>query len=133
MSRMVFPNLPVTDVERARAFWTTLGFEFDEQFSDGKACCLKLNELCSVMLLQEEFFHSFHTTTGAGSGTEVLICLSADSRQEVDHLCTRAAAAGATDTEERTGGDDGPMYGGSFRDPDGHIWEVMFMDLAAMG
>lgn len=133
MSRMVFPNLPVADVERARAFWSALGFAFNEQFSDGKACCLVLNDLCSVMLLQEEYFHSFHHTTSAGAGTEVLICLSAESREEVDELCARAATAGATDTDERTGGDDGPMYGGSFRDLDGHLWEVMHMDLAAMG
>lgn len=131
MSRMIFTNLPVADVQRARDFWTALGFEFDEQFSDGKAACLVLNELCYAMLLQEEFFHSFHATTSAGSGTEVLVCLSAESREEVDELCTRAAAAGATDTDERTG--DGPMYGGSFRDPDGHLWEVVHMDMAAMG
>jgi predicted lactoylglutathione lyase len=134
MSRMVFPNLPVADVERARTFWTALGFEIDDQFSDGKACCLVLNELCNVMLLQEEFFHSFHATTSSGSGTEVLICISAETREEVDELCDRAAAAGATDTDERTGErtGDGPMYGGSFRDLDGHVWEVMYMDMTAM-
>ncbi|MEV7431464.1 VOC family protein [Nocardioides sp. NPDC092400] len=130
MSRMIFLNLPVADVQRARDFWTALGLTFDEQFSDGKAACLVLNEQCSAMLLQEEFFHSFHGTTSAG-GTEVLVCLAAGSREEVDELCTRAAAAGATDADARTG--EGPMYGGSFRDPDGHVWEVMHMDMSAMG
>lgn len=124
MSRMIFPNLPVKDVERSVGFWTELGFEFNEEFSNGDAACLVINDQASVMLLAEDFFHGFHQTR-PHSGTEILMCLSASTREEVDQLCELAAAAGGTEAEERV--DQGAMYGGSFRDLDGHIWEVLWM------
>lgn len=128
MSRMIFPNLPVTDVQAAREFWGALGFEFNDNFSDENAACLVLNELCSVMLLRNDFFHQFHKTQ-AHSGTEVLMAIGAESRAEVDELCAKAAAAGATDVEEPQ--EQGPMYGGAFRDLDGHIWETFWMEMPA--
>lgn len=126
MSRMIFPNLPVSDVAAARDFWTGLGFAFNEQFSNDDAACLVISDLACVMLLRDDFFHGFHDTS-AHSGTEVMIALTADSREEVDALCEKAAAAGATGADQRTG--DGPMYGGSFRDPDGHLWELLYVDM----
>ncbi|WP_110207681.1 VOC family protein [Nocardioides daejeonensis] len=129
MSRMIFPNLPVTDVQRSRDFWTGLGFEFNDQFSDENAACLVINELASVMLLRTDFFHSFHNTQ-PHTGTSVLIAVSTESRDEVDALCEQAAAGGARFVED--GQEQGPMYSRSFADPDGHIWEIMWMDMAAM-
>jgi len=124
MPRLIFPNLPVRDVAAARAFWTRLGLTFNEELSSGDAACLVINDLASVMLLREDFFHGFHDTR-PHTGTEAIICLTADSREEVDRLCSRAASAGA---EVLGGVDDPPMYGGSFRDLDGHIWEVLWME-----
>jgi predicted lactoylglutathione lyase len=128
MGRMIFPNLPVKDLPAATAFWRGLGFEFNEQFSSDDAACLVINEQASVMLLQQDFFHGFHSTE-PHTGTEILIGLSAESRHDVDELCGRAAEAGASHVEVRS---DAPgMYGGSFRDLDGHIWEVLWMELDA--
>ena len=124
MGRMIFPNLPVKDVSRTIDFWTSLGFEFNRDFSSADAACLVVNDQASVMLLQEKFFHGFHDTT-PHTGTETLLCLGVESREEVDRLCEAAAAAGATDADQRV--DQGPMYGGSFRDLDGHIWEALWM------
>lgn len=126
MSRMIFPNLAVADVQAARAFWQALGFGFNDNFSDENAACLVVNELASVMLLHTDFFHQFHKTS-THTGTEVLIAIGAESREEVDELCRRAAASGATDVEQPA--EQGPMYGGAFRDLDGHIWEVFCMEM----
>ncbi|MDT0203041.1 VOC family protein [Nocardioides sp. AE5] len=121
---MIFPNLPVKDVERAKEFWTQLGFGFNEEFSSPDAACLVINDSASVMLLAEKFFHSFHDTT-PHTGTEVMLALGVGSREEVDRLCEAAVAAGGTADQTRT--EDGPMYGGWFLDPDGHIWEPLWM------
>lgn len=126
MNRMIFPNLPVRDLSAAVDFWKGLGFEFNADFSSDDAACMVISDQASVMLLREEFFHGFHGTD-PHTGTETLIALSAHSREEVDDLCARAAAAGAQDGGYRV--DEPPMYGGSFRDLDGHIWEVLWMDL----
>lgn len=126
MGRMIFPNLPVKDLPASVEFWTRLGFEFNPRFSNDDAACLVISEQASVMLLREEFFHGFHQTQ-PHTGTETLIALSANSREEVDELCARAAAAGGGRDGYKV--DDPPMYGGSFRDPDGHIWEVLWMDV----
>lgn len=125
MPRMLFPNLPVADVARARTFWSALGFDFDENFSSDQALAMVVNDTASVMLLQEGFFHSFHDTRPAG-GTETLTCLGLESRDEVDRVCRAAAQQGAQVTDPA---ENGPMYGGAFRDLDEHLWEVMFMDL----
>ena len=124
MARMIFPNLPVKDVAAARSFWTDLGFEFNDAFCSEDAACLVINDQASVMLLREGFFHGFHDTR-PHTGTETTICLTATSRQNVDDLCARSGAAGAAVTGTV---DDPPMYGGSFRDLDGHIWEVLWME-----
>lgn len=126
MGRMIFPNLPVKDLPASVAFWSSLGFDFNEQFSNDDAACMVVNEQASVMLLQQDFFHGFHQTE-PHTGTETMICLSAESRADVDALCEQARAVGGTDVEVRA---DAPgMYGGSFRDLDGHIWELLWMEL----
>lgn len=125
MSRMLFVNLPVADVAAARTFWTGLGMRVNEDFSNDDAVALSISDLAGVMLLRTDFFHSFHGTTTPPSGDQVLLALSADTRAEVDDLCERALAAGGSPAgapQEHPG-----MYGRSFRDPDGHVWEVMAM------
>ena len=96
MSRMIFVNLPVKDLSASRGFFTALGFEFDEQFSDGKAACVALADNIFVMLLREEFFRTLINgdIADASQATEVLNCLSANSRQEVDDLVNKAVEAG---------------------------------------
>ncbi|MDF2144785.1 VOC family protein [Knoellia sp. p5-6-4] len=129
MSRLIFVNLPVKDLSASRGFFEALGFSTNEQFSDDKAACVVLDDNIFVMLLREEFFRTFvgGEVADAWQVTEVLTCLSAESRQEVDDLVRRAVEAGGKPWKESFS--DGPMYGGSFQDLDGHVWEVMHMDL----
>ena len=131
MSRMIFVNLPVKDLAASRGFFEALGFPVNEQFSDDKAACVALADNIFVMLLREPFFRTFVNgeVADASQVTEVLNCLSADSRQEVDDLVRRAVEAGGKPWKDTFS--DGPMYGGSFQDLDGHVWEVMHMDVPA--
>ena len=130
MHTMIFVNLPVADIERSRKFFTDLGYTFNEKFCDGRALALVLGESKVAMLTQTDFFGSFHPveTADASKMKECVICLSADSRDAVDVLVDRAIAAGGTagDTE-----DHGFMYGRSYDDPDGHSWQIFWMDPAA--
>jgi uncharacterized protein len=128
MSRMIFVNLPVKDLSASRGFFGALGYEFNEQFSDDKAACVVLADNIFVMLLREDFFRTFINgeIADASRTTEVLNCLSADSREEVDDLVRRAIDAGGKPWKDSFS--EGPMYGGSFQDLDGHVWEVMHMD-----
>jgi predicted lactoylglutathione lyase len=133
MARKIFVNLPVKDLNRSVAFFTQLGFEFNPQFTDEKATCMIISEDSYIMLLVEEFFKTFTTKDIADSSktTEVITCLSADSRQEVDDLVKKAIAAGGKTYRDPQ--DHGFMYGHAFQDPDGHLWEVMWMDAAVVG
>lgn len=133
MSRMMFVNLPVSDLGKSIEFFSQLGFEFNPQFTDETATCMIVGESNFVMLLTGEKFSSF--TPGleicdTAKSAEVLVCLSAESRSEVDALMDKAVAAGGASYREPE--DYGFMYGRSFRDLDGHIWEVMWMDPAAV-
>ena len=131
MSRMLFVNLPVQDLTKSVEFFTSLGFEFNQQFSDEKATCMVVNEQACVMLLVRPFFSSF-TTKGVpdpGVSTGAIMALSAQSREEVDSLVDQALALGGTLSNDPS--DEGYMYGRSFFDLDGHAWEVMWMDPAA--
>lgn len=124
--QMIFVNLPVADLARSRAFFTQLGYPFDEDFCDGDALCLRLGPTAYAMLLRRELFDGFHDGTTAGPGdVETLLALSATSREEVDALVDRAVLAGGQDVRSQ---DLGFMYGRSYADPDGHVWEVMWMD-----
>jgi predicted lactoylglutathione lyase len=131
MSRKIFVNLPVKDLEASKKFYSALGFTIDEQFTDENASCVVVSEEINVMILTEPFFRGFMEKEIADSSrsAEVIVALSADSRGEVDELADRAAAAGAGPAKES--GDQGFMYSRSFQDPDGHLWEIVWMDMAA--
>lgn len=132
MSRKIFVNLPVKDLDRSVDFFTKLGFAFNPQFTDENATCMVVGDDIFVMLLVEPFFTSFSHKgiPDTAETAQVLVGLSADSRDEVDDLADRALSNGGTASGETQ--DHGTMYGRAFQDPDGHIWEVMWMDPAAI-
>lgn len=128
MATKIFVNLPVKDLKKSVAFFTELGYKFNPQFTDENATCMIVAEDIFVMLLVEEYFKTFikKEIADARKNTEVLICLSADSREAVDETVRKAVKAGGTIPREAQ--DHGFMYGHSFEDLDGHIWELMYMD-----
>ena len=132
MSRMIFVNLPVRDLQRSRAFVEALGAVNEPKFTDDTAACMRLSESIFVMLLTHDKFRQFtpRPIAVANSGSEVLLCLSADSRESVDSTLERAVTAGGT-ADPSPKDDYGVMYGRSIADPDGHIWSIMWMDAAA--
>jgi len=132
MAKLIFVNLPVADLVRATAFYEAIGAQKNEQFSDGTASCMVFSETIHTMLLTHEKFRQFtpKPIADARATTEVLICLSADSRDAVDDMVGRASATGGR-ADPSPKQDHGFMYGRSFEDPDGHIWEVMWMDIEA--
>jgi predicted lactoylglutathione lyase len=132
MSRKIFVNLPVKDLAASMGFFTQLGFRFDQRFTDENAACLVISDDIYAMLLTEPFFRRFtrKEVADAKSSTEAILALGVDSRQQVDELVDRAFAAGAAQANETD--DQGFMYGRSFQDLDGHLWEVLYMDPAAV-
>jgi predicted lactoylglutathione lyase len=132
MAKLIFVNLPVADLVRATAFYEAIGAQKNEQFSDGTASCMVFSETIHAMLLTHEKFRQFtpKDIADARITTEVLICVSADSRDAVDDVVGKAGAAGGR-ADPSPKQDYGFMYGRSFEDPDGHIWEVMWMDVEA--
>ncbi|TDP71543.1 VOC family protein [Roseateles toxinivorans] len=131
MNQKIFVNLPVKNIEKTRAFFTSLGYSFNPQFSNDSALCMVISEHIFAMLLAEPFFQTFtrKPVADATKGTEVLVCLSCDSRAEVDALVAKAVAAGGKTPNAPV--DHGFMYGHGFEDLDGHLWELMYMDMAA--
>ena len=130
MTRMIFPNLPVADVQAARAFYEALGFSINEAFCDEQTACVVIDENIMVMLLETEKFQSFiKNEIAPRDTTETLLALSCDSKDEVIALAGKAKAAGAEAWNDPM--DMGFMYGESFRDLDGHVWELMWMDAEA--
>jgi predicted lactoylglutathione lyase len=132
MTQMIFVNLPVTDVAKSTAFYEAIGCTKDERFSNEMASAMQLSDTIVFMILAKDFFQTFTPKAIADSSatTEVLICISRDSRDAVDAIVEAAAAAGGrADIREKQ--DMGFMYGRSFEDPDGHIFEPMFMDMEA--
>jgi predicted lactoylglutathione lyase len=132
MAKLIFVNLPVSDLARATAFYQAVGAEKNPQFSDGTASCMVFSDTIHVMLLTHDKFRQFtpKKIADAKTSSEVLICVSADSRDAVDGMLGKAQAAGGS-IDPSPKQDYGFMYGRSFEDPDGHIWEVMWMDVAA--
>ncbi|HET9379743.1 MAG TPA: VOC family protein [Streptomyces sp.] len=130
--QMIFVNLPVNDLDASKTFFTALGYPINAQFSDEKAASLVISDTIVVMLLKKEFYATFTSKeiADATKTSEVLLCLSAESREKVDELVAKALAAGGTEPREPQ--DQGFMYGRAFEDPDGHTWEVMWMDPAAI-
>jgi predicted lactoylglutathione lyase len=127
MQRQIYVNLPVKDIERTRAFFSALGFEFNPQFSNENALSMMIEENIFAMLLQEEFFKGFtkKPIADATQNTEVLLCLSCRSEKEVDDLVRKALAAGGK--APMPAQDHGFMYGHGFEDLDGHQWELVYM------
>src|ERR671917_1778491 len=132
MPKTIFVNLPVADLPRATAFYEAIGARKDERFCDGTASCMVFSDAIHVMLLTHDKFRQFtpNAIADAKRTSEVLICISADGRGYVDAMVAKAGAAGGV-ADPGPKQDYGFMYGRSFEDPDGHIWEVMWMDLAA--
>jgi uncharacterized protein len=130
--RMIFLNLPVADLDRAKAFYAGLGFGFNEQFSDENTASVVISEQIVAMLLTRERFADF--VPGAvgdpAQATTQLNALSAGSRGEADQLLSRALASGGKPWQPAQ--DHGFMYGTSFTDPDGHVWETVWMDPVAV-
>ena len=125
--RMIFVNLPVRDLPASERFFGELGFGFEPQFTDDTAACMVVDENIFVMLLTEERFKDFINgeIADATSTTEAITALSADSREEVDDMVAKAIAAGGKPWKPVL--EEGPMYGGSFQDLDGHVWELIHM------
>jgi len=132
MSKLIFVNLPVADLPKATAFYESVGARKNPQFSDPTASCLVFSDTIHAMLLTHEKFRQFTTKqiVDARRSAEVLICISAESRADVDKLVEKATRAGGAADPTPTQ-DFGFMYGRSFEDLDGHIWEIIWMDAEA--
>jgi predicted lactoylglutathione lyase len=133
MPRKIFVNLPVADLGEARSFLEALGAVNEPKFTDETAACMTFTDSIHVMVLTHDKFRQFtpRPIADAKAGSEVLLCLSADSREQVDSFIARGVAAGGT-ADPSAKQDYGEWYyGRSVADPDGHIWEIMWMDPAA--
>ena len=130
--RKIFVNLPVKDLKKSMSFYEAIGFKNNPQFTDNTAACMVVSEDIFVMILTHEKFRSFtpKQIADATKSSEVLNALSYASRDEVSDVVARAVAAGGMKYAEPK--DYGFMYQHGFQDPDGHIWEVMWMDPAAI-
>ncbi|KQU82853.1 extradiol dioxygenase [Variovorax sp. Root318D1] len=128
-NKQIFVNLAVKNLEKSKAFFAALGYTFNENFTDANAACMVIQEgSIHAMLLVEDFFKTFtdKSLTDTSKSTEVLLCLSCESRAEVDEMVAKALAAGGT--VPRAPQDYGFMYGHGFQDIDGHLWELSYMD-----
>lgn len=131
MSKMIFINLPVVNLNTAIAFYTALGFENNPQFTDETAACMVWSETIHVMLLTHAKWQTFTARPVPPlTSSEVMLALALDSREAVDALLSVAAENGGT-ADINPVQDLGFMYGRSLLDPDGHIWEAFWMDMAA--
>ena len=128
MTTKIFVNLPVKDLNKTVEFFTKLGFTFNPQFTDENATCMIIGDNMYVMLLVEKFFKTFTKKEICDStkDAEVIVALSAESREKVDHMINRVIEAGGRESREPQ--DHGWMYGRSFQDIDGHLWEIIHMD-----
>lgn len=131
MHKQIFVNLAIGDMQKSQAFFKQLGFSFNPQFTNDQGACMVISDNIYAMLLTRDFFQGFtgKALVDAKQATEVLICLSCDSRAEVDDLVARAQAAGGT--VPRAPQDHGFMYAHGFEDLDGHIWELVYMEPGA--
>jgi uncharacterized protein len=131
-SRLIFVNVPVRDVSASTTFFRTLGFGFDERFTDDSCACMVVSDQAYVMLIAEPRFADFtpKPLADARTSTEAILCVSAESREGVDAFADAALEAGAGRAGDPM--DHGFMYGRSFNDLDGHLWEVMWMSPEAV-
>lgn len=132
MATQIFVNLPVKNINKSIEFFTQLGYTFNPQFTDETATCMIVSNDIFVMLLTEDKFKTFtpKPICDATLSTEVLICLSCESRAEVDEMVKKAVAAGGTTYNEPQ--DHGFMYAHGYQDLDGHIWELIYMGPGAI-
>ena len=132
LTTQIFVNLPVKDLSRTVEFFKKLGFAFNAQFTDENATCMIINDNIFVMLLVEKFFKSFtkKEICDTTKHTEVIIALSTDSREKVDEMMQSVFQAGGKESREPQ--DHGWMYGRSFQDINGHLWEIIYMDEKAL-
>ena len=132
MTRQIFVNLPVKDLDKSVEFFTRLNFTFNPQFTNEDATCMIVDQNIFVMLLVEKFFQTFtpKEICDTSKNTEVLVSLACESRAAVDAMVAKAIAAGGTTYKEPS--DMGSMYQHGFQDLDGHLWEIFFMDESAM-
>lgn len=130
MPTQIFVNLPVQDLKQSMSFYEALGYQHNPQFTDETAACIVISETIYVMLLTHAKFKEFtpKTIADATKVSEVLLCISCKSREAVDGMVTKALAAGGSKSQEPK--DYGFMYQHSFQDPDGHMWEVIWMNQA---
>ncbi len=128
--RTIYLSLPVKNVDNSRQFFTRLGFDYQPLFSDEQCACMMIDENIYLMLLGEQRFRSFinDEIRDSTTSTEVLTCLSADSKEQVDETVGLALAAGGTLWQPST--HDGGMYFGSFQDVDGHVWQLLYSEPA---
>jgi predicted lactoylglutathione lyase len=126
MSRKLFVNVRTTDLRRSTDFYTSLGFTLQEDFSNEQAACFVVSDTIYVMVLVEDYFAESVVNGVSTSGTQTLLALNVDAREEVDELADKALAAGGEKAKDPF--DEGFMYGRSFLDPDGNHWELVWMD-----
>lgn len=133
MATKIFVNLPVKNLNKSIEFFTKLGFTFNQQFTDETATCMIVTDDIFVMLLTEDKFKSFtpKEICDTKKYTEVLVCLSLESRKQVDEIVQKAVSAGGTTYNEAL--DHGFMYSHGFQDLDGHIWELIYMEPGSIG
>jgi len=132
MTQMIFVNLPVSDLERSKAFYEAIGFRNEPKFSNDAAAMMVLSDTISVMLLTHPFYATFtrKPIADANATSQVLLAISRDSPAEVDRITDAAGAAGGRADVAARQEMGAMMYGRSFEDPDGHHWEPMWMDPA---
>jgi predicted lactoylglutathione lyase len=128
MPTKIFVNLPVKDLNKTIEFFTKLGFTFNPQLTDENATCMIVGEDIFVMLLVEKFFKTFtkKEICNTTKDTEVIVALSAESREKVDQMINKVIEAGGKESREPQ--DYGWMYGRGFQDIDGHLWELAYVD-----
>ena len=132
MTTKIFVNLAAKDLNKTIEFFTKLGFKFNPQFTDENATCMIVGEDIFVMLLVEKFFKTFtkKEICDTSKNTEVIVALSVEGREKVDQMINKAIEAGGRESREPQ--DHGWMYGRSFEDINGHIWEIIYMDESAL-
>lgn len=135
MDKNIFVNLPTKDLEKAKEFFAGLGFGIDERFTDENAACVVISDNIYAMIINEEFFANFtdKEIVDAHEATESITSLSAESKEEVDEMVDMAVKLGATENKVSEMQQGESMYGRSFNDLDGHIWEIIWMDEENMG
>jgi uncharacterized protein len=128
MATQIFVNLPVKDLNKSKAFFEKLGYTFNPQFTNEEGACLVISDTIFVMLLVEPFFKTFIKKEIADSRktTEVILAISAESKQKVDEIVDKALKIGGAKSNDPQ--DYGWMYSRSFQDPDGHLWEIAYID-----